>query len=79
MDQTKRLWNNSTGEYVRADSLTYLPPRAGGRSYMVIDSVPGRKRWDEEQQDSVMDCDTTYILYLTPRAIRLVEQTITTF
>ena len=77
MDQTKRLWNNSTGEYVRADSLTYLPPRAGGRSYMVIDSVPGRKRWDEEQQDSVMDCDTTYILYLTPRAIRLVEQTIT--
>ncbi len=77
LDQTKRLWNNTTGTYVRADSLTYLPPTANGRPYQIIDSVPGQQRWDEEQQDYVMDCDTTYILNLTVKPTRLVEQTIT--
>lgn len=77
LDQTKRLWNNTTGTYVRADSLTYLPPRTNNQNYMIIDSVPGQMHWDEEQQSWITDCDTTFILYLSPRAIRLVEQTVT--
>lgn len=77
LDQTKRLWNNTTGTYVRADSLTYLPPRANGRAYQIIDSVPGQTHWDEEMQDYVTDCDTTYVLNLTVKPTRLVEQTVT--
>lgn len=77
LDQTKRLWNNTTGEYVRADSLTYLPPRPNNSRYMIVDSVPGELHWNEEQQMMIRDCDTAFILYLTPRATHLTEQTIT--